>query len=736
MKLRKTITSIISLMLTAFILVGSFSMSAAAVVVPSDKINFVNSSDNLLSQSTSQIDVLHQYCDVDAFVESIRQQALGFGVINVSQYNVPADRDCVDAIMAIIQNRLIYEFNVDQTMGFSYSIDSKTNCVRNINVSYCYTQQEYEAAVTQCEAVADYLIGDLINSDLSDLEKILIVHDRIIAFCEYDLDTYSTDLSRSYDHGIDGVLLHRTSTCVGYAKTLTYLLAKLGIESRLVSSSEMSHAWNAVTLNGQDYLVDCTYDDPLPDYYGRVNHNYFMKSASYFYQHDHDAEDYETTATDTTYDSWYWDDVVTAFQYYKGSIYYLDNADACIYRKDASGDTNVLSLVTNWPALDYGPGYFYNGNFSSFTGDGRYLFYSEHNNVYSIDGENTSLVYSIEDGSRNIVGVYAYEGVLYMETSEGVYPDGYRIMTIEYPYITNYEITYNANGGEGAPEAQTKEKNESITISEVIPTWEGYTFTGWATSSDATASSVKPGDVYTDNDSLDLYAVWVKNECSISAQKVIKGSYLDWSIITTTDVDAVKFVTTYKLSDGTSKVITLSYGSNTTSQNVTVTDNGDARLWSVAQRFTYSGTDTCVKQSVTVSVRQGGVWQVYSSEPLQVAVYSTRTDMASESKAYTPFTLVSVSGPASVKSGSRASVTIVTTDDCSKVRIGYKTADGIIKYTTYQTTTASNVTYTDSNGLRTWTISYKALPSSDGTYYVNARGSAWGQGQSFTMSVI
>ena len=74
--------------------------------------------------------------------------------------------------------------------------------------------------------------------------------------------------------------------------------------------------------------------------------------------------------------------------------------------------------------------------------------------------------------------------------------------------VTTYTITYNANGGSGAPASQTKYQNQNLTLSSTKPTRSGYTFLGWSTSSTATTATYAPGDTYTTNASATLYAVW------------------------------------------------------------------------------------------------------------------------------------------------------------------------------------------------------------------------------------
>ena len=74
--------------------------------------------------------------------------------------------------------------------------------------------------------------------------------------------------------------------------------------------------------------------------------------------------------------------------------------------------------------------------------------------------------------------------------------------------VDSYPVNYNTNGGENAPTAQTKIQNENMSITSSIPTKKGHIFKGWASSKTATEAQYKPGDAYTKNTSITLYAVW------------------------------------------------------------------------------------------------------------------------------------------------------------------------------------------------------------------------------------
>ncbi len=101
----------------------------------------------------------------------------------------------------------------------------------------------------------------------------------------------------------------------------------------------------------------------------------------------------------------------------------------------------------------------------------------------------------------------------------------------------SYTVSYNANGGSGAPAAQTKYHNQTLTLSTVKPTRSGgsltgytvtlnanggsvsstsltaartqsYTFKNWNTKADGSGTSYASGGSYTANSGVTLYAQW------------------------------------------------------------------------------------------------------------------------------------------------------------------------------------------------------------------------------------
>lgn len=75
---------------------------------------------------------------------------------------------------------------------------------------------------------------------------------------------------------------------------------------------------------------------------------------------------------------------------------------------------------------------------------------------------------------------------------------------------TDYTLEYDANGGSGAPEAQTLTGTLSATgtVSSTIPTRTGHAFLGWAKSASATTAAYQPGASISIAANTTLYAVW------------------------------------------------------------------------------------------------------------------------------------------------------------------------------------------------------------------------------------
>ena len=125
-------------------------------------------------------------------------------------------------------------------------------------------------------ALDDILSG--VSADMSDFEKELYLHDAIVKSNSYD-ETYEAPMN----HSAYGALVLGRSVCDGYSKLFGCLLTQCGILSTTISGyCNENHSWNVVKIDGEWYMVDPTWDDPIGNEPGDASHVYFNCSWKRF----------------------------------------------------------------------------------------------------------------------------------------------------------------------------------------------------------------------------------------------------------------------------------------------------------------------------------------------------------------------------------------------------------------------------------------------------------------------
>ena len=116
--------------------------------------------------------------------------------------------------------------------------------------------------------------------------------------------------------------------------------------------------------------------------------------------------------------------------------------------------------------------------------------------------------YTFQGWATSASGAVAYQ-------KGGSYTENANVTLYAVWKINSYTVTYNANGGSGAPGSQTKTHGTALTLSTTVPTRTGYTFQGWATSASGAVAYQKGGS-YTADANVTLYAVWKANIYAVS----------------------------------------------------------------------------------------------------------------------------------------------------------------------------------------------------------------------------
>jgi|GEM_PF-1080979 len=120
-------------------------------------------------------------------------------------------------------------------------------------------------------AVNEYLTA--INKGTTYYDKEKIAHDLLIKNIVYNTVA-------KYNQSSCSGLVEKSTVCMGYAASFQLLMNRVGVETIVVSSS--NHAWNEIKLDGNWYVVDVTWDDPIPTSGSPASGNDSNKSYFYF----------------------------------------------------------------------------------------------------------------------------------------------------------------------------------------------------------------------------------------------------------------------------------------------------------------------------------------------------------------------------------------------------------------------------------------------------------------------
>ncbi|MDE6014987.1 MAG: InlB B-repeat-containing protein [Acetatifactor sp.] len=260
-----------------------------------------------------------------------------------------------------------------------------------------------------------------VNDEMSDLEKVIALHDYLAVNIEYDYKNQQSGTLPDVSYTAYGALVNHTAVCEGYALAYKYLLNRLGIECYLVTSESMKHAWNMVKLDDEYYHVDVTSDDPVWDKVGQVRHDYMLFSdEAHMEKYSgwkvwYASSELTYKATDDSYDLAFWKDSNAPLVFSEGGCYYV-SGDGSIRKGNCADFVNQgpeIANIGSWPTWDQSgtwPGV-YSGLYMI---DGR-LYYNDHSAIYSIktDGTDRQTAFTADTSNGYIYGSAYRQGKVY-----------------------------------------------------------------------------------------------------------------------------------------------------------------------------------------------------------------------------------------------------------------------------------------------------------------------------------
>ena len=317
-------------------------------------------------------------------------------VLDISALSIPADQ-ISDVVMLFLNRHPEYYWlcfeSCDIENGIAVTLYEVQIPVMAKSGSYIYGSDtdNMEDAVDEALAV--------IKPGMSDLDKVLALHDYLVLHTAYAYRDYLNGMLGGNVYNPKGPLMEGKAVCQGYALAYYLLLNNVGIENKVVVSNSMNHAWNMLKVDGKWYHIDATWDDPAWDILGRVRHYYFMLSDSEMNQREHfgweayDPEEETPVASSDKYKGYFWESVESAMWYQNGKWYYMDTVNRtdgaikCQKLTDSSAK-EIKTVSMKWYVLG-DPYSYWNGNYSRTVLYNNQFYYTGPDAIYRINLDGT-----------------------------------------------------------------------------------------------------------------------------------------------------------------------------------------------------------------------------------------------------------------------------------------------------------------------------------------------------------
>ncbi len=157
--------------------------------------------------------------------------------------------------------------------SYKYGYNSANEVVQ-VQLSYGISSSELEEAQSAFDSAVSTIVSGA-SAYSSEIEKELYIHDAICDLCTYNSNA---DLNQS----AYSALVNGETVCAGYARAFQVVCQNAGLTCYYVTgtASGGDHAWNIISIDGDFYNVDVTWDDSISESYGSSVYPYFNLTDS------------------------------------------------------------------------------------------------------------------------------------------------------------------------------------------------------------------------------------------------------------------------------------------------------------------------------------------------------------------------------------------------------------------------------------------------------------------------
>lgn len=146
--------------------------------------------------------------------------------------------------------------DIDQVLYVEYKEDRETQVVKQLELL----------------KATKIIVGEIINANMSDVEKERAINDYLCANITYDMAALENGETHNYEYVDEefndsftayGALINDVCVCKGYAEAFALLAREAGLDTIVVTGmvGNIGHAWNKVNVANEWLVVDATNND-------------------------------------------------------------------------------------------------------------------------------------------------------------------------------------------------------------------------------------------------------------------------------------------------------------------------------------------------------------------------------------------------------------------------------------------------------------------------------------------
>ncbi len=176
-------------------------------------------------------------------------------------------------------NALLYDhpqfFYVDNSYGLEGYEQNGAARYTAMLLTYTMDTPTRQAAKQQLDSTINSILEKVPVTD-DDYITETYIHDTVAALCSYDNEAVTAGFNvKPNAFSAYGALVEGKAVCEGYSRAIQLLLTRCGIPCALALGESIKtgeqHMWNIVTVNGESYHLDATWNDSED----MLRHNYF-----------------------------------------------------------------------------------------------------------------------------------------------------------------------------------------------------------------------------------------------------------------------------------------------------------------------------------------------------------------------------------------------------------------------------------------------------------------------------